>query len=100
VLTGLRGREHFLLRWRTALTSLNGWREFFKLITKWVAHMNESKRASVQGGRKSAATVRAWLDGGGRDQVQAALRKAKQQTQERNKARELDPDFLDRRVTF
>jgi hypothetical protein len=57
-------------------------------------------RVGKQAGRTSAEKVLEWLDRGGRDEVLQALRVAIQQTEERNKARQLDPDFLDRRVTF
>jgi hypothetical protein len=61
---------------------------------------DRKKRAGMTTGRRSAAAVRAWLEGGGRRKVEQALQHAVRQTQERNKARALDPDFLDRRVTF
>ncbi|MDH4188252.1 MAG: hypothetical protein OEV08_14775 [Nitrospira sp.] len=63
--------------------------------------MNNSKKvAALAAGRISAENVLAWLDSGGRDQMQEALKKALEQTEARNKQRELEPDFLDRRVTF
>lgn len=69
--------------------------------------MNKTKRiaaaateAKAGATRNSAEKILAWLDSGGRNVVQNAVKKAILQTEARNKARELDPDILDRRVTF
>jgi len=63
--------------------------------------MEESKKlAAAQAGKRSANKILQWLDSGGRNQVQQALQEAIKQMEERNKAREIDPDFLDRRVTY
>jgi hypothetical protein len=63
--------------------------------------MEESKKlAAAQAGKRSASKILHWLDSGGRNQVQQALQEAIKQMEERNKAREIDPDFLDRRVTY
>ena len=48
----------------------------------------------------TAEQILACLDKGGREIVQDAVKKAIEQTKARNKARELAPDFLDRRITF
>ena len=61
---------------------------------------DRTKKAAIAAGRESAHKVLKWLDDGGRNQVQAAVQKAVDQTEARNKARELDADFLERRVTF
>lgn len=47
-----------------------------------------------------AERIQRWLDNGGREIVQQAMRRAVQKTAERNKARQLPPDFLDRRFTI
>ena len=60
--------------------------------------MNTKQKATT--GKRSAQDVRDWLNRGGRDEVRKVLRTAVERTREKNKARELEPDFLERRVTF
>jgi hypothetical protein len=44
--------------------------------------------------------IQRWLDNGGREIVREAMKKALQQTAERNKARYIDPKRLDERITI
>jgi hypothetical protein len=61
---------------------------------------DETRQKTRQAGELSAERILEWLDRGGRAQVQIALQQAIKQTERRNKARELDPNFLEQRVTF
>lgn len=59
-----------------------------------------SDRRARQAGRRAAKKVLAWLRAGGREQIQAVVRRAAAHTAARNKARRLDDDFLNRRFTI